>query len=51
MPSSAADSSNTYFETSSTDFFRSRKIVAEGDLYPHLRAVIGAAVCISVAMA
>ena len=30
MPSSAADSSNTYFETS---FLRSRKIVAEGELY------------------
>ena len=29
----------------------SRKIVAERDLYPLLRAVIGAAVCISVAMA
>ena len=44
MPSSAADSSNTSFETSSKNFSRSRKIVTE-------RAVIGAAVCISVAMA
>ena len=48
MPSSAADSSNTSFETSSKAFSRSRKIVAERDLYPLL---IGAAVCISVEMA
>ena len=51
MPSNAADSSNTSYKTSSNDFTRSRKIVAERDLYPLLRAVIGAAVCISVAMA
>ena len=51
MHSSAADSSKTSFETSSKAFSRSRKIVAERDLYPILRAVIGAAVCITVAMA
>ena len=51
MHSSAAYSRNTSFETSSNAFSRSRKIVAERDLYPLLRAVIGAAVCISVAMA
>ena len=51
MPSSAADSSNTSFETGSKAFSRSRKIVSERDLYPLLRAVIRAAVCISVAMA
>ena len=32
-------------------FLRYRKIAAERDLYPLLRAVIGAAVCISVAIA
>ena len=51
MSSSAADSSTTSFETSSKAFSRSRKIVAERDLYPLLRAIIGAAVCISVAIA
>ena len=51
MPSSVADSSNTSFETSSKTLSRSRKIVAERPLYPLLRTVIGAAVCISVAMA
>ena len=51
ISSSAADSSNTSFESSSKAFFRSRKIVSERDLYPLLREVIGAAVCISVAMA
>ena len=51
MPSSNADSSNTSFETSSNVFSRSRKIVAELDLYPLLRGVIVSAVCISVAMA
>ena len=51
MPSSAADSSNTSFETSSNVFSRSRKIVAKRDLYPLLRGVIGVAVCISVAIA
>ena len=50
MPSSAADSSNTSFETSLKGFSRSRKIVAERKLYPLLRAVIGAAVCISIEM-
>ena len=50
MPSSAADSSNTSFETSSKAFSRSRKIVSERNLYPLLRAVIGASVCISVLM-
>ena len=50
MSSSTADSSNTSFETILKAFSRSRKIVAERDLYPLLRAVIGAAVCISVAM-
>ena len=51
MTSSAADSSNTSFETSSKAFSRSRKIVTERDLYPLLRVVIGADVCTSVAMA
>ena len=51
MPSSATDYSNTSFETSSKAFSRSRKIVAERDLYPLLRAVIVAAVCICVAIA
>ena len=51
MPSSAADSSNTSFEISSNAFSRSRNIVAERDLYPLLRAVIGAAVYISVTIA
>ena len=50
MPSSAADYSKTSFETSSKTFSRSRKIVAELDLYPLLRVVIGAAVCISSTM-
>ena len=45
MPSSAADSGNTSFETSSKAFSRSRKIVADRDLYPLIRTVIGAAVC------
>ena len=51
MPSRAADFSKTYFDTSSKDFSRSRKIVAERDLYPVLKPFIGAAVCINVAMA
>ena len=51
MPSNAADSSNTSFETSSKAFSRSREIVAERALYPLLKAVIGAALCTSVAMA
>ena len=51
MPSSAADSSNTSFETSSKAFSRSRKMVAERALYPLLSEVIGAALCTSVAMA
>ena len=51
MPSSAADSSNTSFETSSNAFSRSRKMVAERALYPLLQVVIGAALCTSVAMA
>ena len=50
MPSSAADSSNTSFQTSSKAFSRSRNIVAELELHPPLRAVIGAAVCMSVAI-
>ena len=48
LPSSAADSSNTSFETSSKVFSRSRKIVAGRDLYPLLRAVIRSAMCIWV---
>ena len=51
MPSSAAYSSNPFFEISSKAFSRCKKILAERDLYTLLRAVIGAAVCISVAMA
>ena len=51
MPNSDADSSNTSFETSSRTFSMSWKIVAERDLYPLPRAVIGPAVCISFAMA
>ena len=46
MPSSAAS-----FDTSSKAFSRSRKIVAERDLYPLLRAVIEAAVYVNVASA
>ena len=46
MPSSAAHSSRTSFDTSSKAFSGSRKIVTEQDLYPLLRAVIGAAVYI-----
>ena len=48
MPSSVTDYSNTYFETSSKAFSRSRTIVAEQDLYLLLRTVVGATVCISV---
>ena len=51
MPSSAADSSRTSFDTSSNAFSRSWKIVAERDVYPLLKAVVGAAVYINVAMA
>ena len=51
MPSSAADSIKTSFDTSSKAFSRYRKVVAERDLYPLLRAVIGAAVYIDVAIA
>ena len=51
MSSSDANSSNTSFETRSKNFSRSKKIVAERDLYPILISAIGAAVCISVAMA
>ena len=51
MPSSASDSSMTSFDTSSKAFSRSRKIVAERDLYPVLKTFIGAAVCINVAIA
>ena len=51
MPSCTADSSKTSFDTSLKGFSRSRKIVAERDLYPLLMAVIGAAVYINVAMA
>ena len=49
MPSSAADSGNTSFETSSKTFSRSRKIVAERALYPLLKVLIVAALCTSVA--
>ena len=51
MSSSTVDSSNPSFETSSNAFSRCRKIVAVRDLHPFLRADIGSAVCISVAMA
>ena len=51
MPSSTADSSNTSLDTSSKAFSRYRKIVAERDLYPLLKAVIGVAACINVAIA
>ena len=51
MPRTAADFSKTSLDTSSNAFSRSRKIVAERDLYPLLKAVIGAAVCINVAKA
>ena len=42
MSSSAADSSKTSFE----GFSKSKKLVAERDLYPHLRAVIGAVIIV-----
>ena len=51
MPSSAADCSKTSFDSSSKDFTRSGKIVAELDFYPLLNAVIGVVVCINVAIA
>ena len=51
MPCSATDSNNTPFETITKAFSMSRKIVAERDFNPLLRAVIGAAVCNSFAMA
>ena len=51
MPRSTANSSNTFFVTSSNAFSRSMKIVTERDLHPLQRAVIGAAVYVSVAMA
>ena len=43
--------SKTSFDTSSKAFFRSRKIVAEQYVYPLLKVVIGAAVCINVVIA
>ena len=49
MPSS--DSSKTSLDTSSKAFSRFRNIVAERDFYPFLKAFIGAAVCINVAIA
>ena len=51
MHSSAADSSRTSFKTSSKDFSKYRKFVAERDLYPLLMAIIGPAVYINVARA
>ena len=46
MPSGTADSTKTSIDTSSNAF--SRKIVAERDVYPLLKVVIGSAVCINV---
>ena len=40
MPSRAADFSKTSFDTNLKDFSRSRKIVAERDLYPVLKPFI-----------
>ena len=51
MPSSAADFSRTYLDTSSKAISRSKKIVAEKDLCHILKALIGAAVCSNVAIA
>ena len=51
MPSSAIDSSRTSFDTSPKAFLRSRKIVADRDLYTLLREVIGAAVYITATRA
>ena len=51
MPSRAADSSKTSFDTSSKAFLKYMKIVAERDWYPLLRAVIGVAVYINLEMA
>ena len=51
MSSSAADSSEVSFDTSSNAYSRSREVMAERDLYPLLREVIGVAVYINVAWA
>ena len=52
MSSSIGDPLKTYADTSSKDFSRRMKIVAERTrFYPLLREVIGAAVYINVAMA
>ena len=51
MPSGAANSNKTSFDTSSNTFSRSRNIVVQRDLYPLQKAVIGASVCINVAIA
>ena len=50
MTSSVADSSKTLFDTGSKAIWMSRYIVAERDLYPVLKAFVGAAVYINVAM-